>query len=160
MDLHPNVATLAPLIGVWRGAGQGEYPTITSFAYTDEWTFSHTGKPFVAFVQRTRSTSGAPMHTESGYLRGTGEGALEIVAALPTGQVEIGAGHAQTRDSVLVISTDAEVHATPSAKRVDRIVRTFRVDGDTLTIELAMSAVNQPVTHHLASQLSRERMVE
>lgn len=158
MELHPNVAPLAPLLGTWRGKGQGEYPTITSFEYVDEWTFSHTGKPFVAFVQRTRSASGQPMHTESGYLRCPGDGTVEIVAALPTGQVELGGGTAEVTDGVLTVATEATVANTPSAKHVDLIRRSFRVEGDSLGIELAMAAVGQQVTHHLSSRLTRATM--
>ncbi len=158
MDLHPHVAPLAALLGTWRGTGRGSYPTITSFDYTEEWTFTHTGKPFIAFVQRTRSPEGRPMHTESGYLRCVGEGAVEIVAALPTGHVERGAGRADVGEGVLTVHTDAAVDGTPTAKEVARIVRTFRVEGDTLTIDLAMAAVGQELGHHLGSRLTRETM--
>lgn len=158
MDLHPHVAPLAALLGTWRGTGRGSYPTISSFTYTDEWTFSHLGKPFIAFVQRTWSPEGKPMHTESGYLRCVGDDAVEIVAALPTGQVELGGGRAEVSGGVLVVRTDATVSATPTAKRVDSIVRSFRVDGDALTIEMAMAAVGQELGHHLGSELTRGRM--
>ncbi|HHU38854.1 MAG TPA: FABP family protein [Propionibacterium sp.] len=158
MDLHPNVASLAPLLGTWRGKGRGEYPTITSFEYADEWTFSHSGKPFVSFVQSTRSAEGKPMHTESGYLRGTGDGAIEIVAALPTGQVEIGGGRADEAAGVLTLTTDASVTNTPTAKTVERVTRSYRVEGDVLDIDLAMAAVGQELGHHLASRLTRDTM--
>lgn len=158
MDLHPNVAPLAPLLGTWTGEGTGTYPTIATFGYIDEWTFSHSGKPFVAFVEHTRSASGQPMHTESGYVRCLGDGAIEIVAALPTGQVELGAGRADDADGVLTLTTNATVTNTPSAKRVDRIARTFRVEGDSLSINLTMAAVGQDLGNHLASHLTRATM--
>lgn len=153
MDLHPNLDALAPLLGTWRGEGHGEYPTISSFDYADEWVFSHTGKPFVAFVQRTRSPVGAPMHTEAGYLRATP--AVEIVAALPTGQTELGTGTAEVSDGVLLVSTDAEVRCTASAKTVDRIVRRFRLEGDVLDYDMEMAAVGVGLTLHLRSRLTR-----
>ena len=155
MDLHPNVAPLAGLLGTWRGVGRGEYPTITGFDYTDEWVFSHSGKPFIGFVQRTHSPAGQPMHTESGYLRPVGDGSVEIVAALPTGQVELGGGRAASDGDVLTITTDATVTRTPTAKQVDRITRSFTVRGDTLQVELAMAAVGLELTHHLSSRLDR-----
>lgn len=158
MDLHPNVAPLATLLGTWRGSAQGSYPTIAPFDYTDEWTFSHTGKPFIAFVQRTWSPAGQPMHTESGYLRCPGGDAVEIVAALPTGQVESGVGRADVTDGGVEVTTDATVTSTPTGKRVDRIVRRFHVDGDALTIEMSMAAVGQELGHHLGSRLTRARM--
>lgn len=153
MDLHPNLTHLAALLGTWRGQGHGEYPTISSFDYADEWVFSHTGKPFVAFVQRTRSPVGAPMHTEAGYLRATP--AVEIVAALPTGQTELGTGTAEVSDGVLLVSTDAEVRCTASAKTVDRIVRRFRLEGDVLDYDMEMAAVGVGLTLHLRSRLTR-----
>ena len=158
MDLHPNVVPLEALLGTWRGEGRGEYPTITSFGYADEWVFSHSGQPFLAFVQRTKSPTGQPMHTESGYLRCPAPGVVEIVAALPTGQVELGGGTAEAADGVLTVATDAGVSNTPTAKTVERITRTFRVEGDALTIDLAMAAVGQELGHHLASRLTRDTM--
>lgn len=154
MDLHPNMAALAGLLGTWRGHGHGSYPTISGFDYDDEWTFAHTGKPFLSFVQRTRIST-MPMHTESGYLRSPGPGLLEIVAALPTGQSESGTGFYRTDAGELVLQTDATVLNTPSAKPVRRIVRRFRLEGDRLSLETAMDAVDQGLTRHLLATLER-----
>lgn len=156
MTLAPNLVPLAPLIGTWRGTGRGHYPTISDFAYTDEWQFLDVGKPFLAFVQRTwHPDTHQPMHTEAGYLRVPTEGVLEIVAALPTGQTELGTGTLQTADGVLTLSTDAAVACTPSAKRVDRIARVFTVDGDQLLYRMSMAAVGIEGTPHLESVLAR-----
>ena len=98
--LNPLCAPLRPLLGVWRGNGHGEYPTIEPFDYSEEITFSHVGKPFVAYVQRTMlASTGLPAHAEAGYLRAVGDEQYEFVITSPTGLVEI--------DRVVVTPGDA-----------------------------------------------------
>lgn len=154
--MHDVIAPLAPLLGTWRGAGRGEYPTIQPFEYADEWVFTENGKPFVAFVERTWNAEGQPMHTEAGYLRCPAPGLVEIVAALPTGQAECGSGSLEVSPAVaLTVATDALVRNADSAKHVERIVRRFELSGDTLGYGMQMEAVGQPLTHHLAATLRR-----
>lgn len=156
MALHPALVPLTPLIGTWRGPATGEYPTITTFTYTDEWQFLDVGKPFLAFIERTWNAEGSPMHTETGYLRFPAPDVVEIVAALPTGQAELGVGSYLATPDAVTIVTDAEVRNTPSAKRVDRILRRFTVRGDELSYHLEMAAVGQDLTTHLRAQLTRQ----
>ncbi|WP_425307281.1 FABP family protein [Ammonicoccus fulvus] len=154
-SLPPPIAHLQPLLGTWRGEGHGEYPTIASFDYVDEWEFvAPPGKPFIRFIERTWDADGQPKHTETGYLRCPSPELIEIIAAIPTGQAENGSGSV-TVDDGLTIATDAIVLNTESAKRVDRIVRRFEVNGDELTYGMEMAAVDQPLTLHLRATLRR-----
>lgn len=156
MPLSENLSPLAPLVGTWRGTGSGHYPTITDFSYTDEWQFIDVGKPFLLFVERTwHPETGAPMHTETGYLRIPAPGVIEIVAAIPTGQAELGTGSVTAAGGVLTIELAAEVRNTPSAKQVDRIARRFIVTGDTLDYAMTMAAVGVGDTPHLEARLAR-----
>ena len=88
-DLAPDLTPVASLIGTWKGEGAGSYPTIDDFVYSEEITFADVGKPFLHYVQKTRGPSGAPMHTETGYLRIPGNGTAEFVLTQPTGQAEL-----------------------------------------------------------------------
>ena len=156
MDLHPLCEPLRPLLGTWRGSGHGEYPTIVSFDYNEEITFSHVGKPFVSYVQRTSlAATGLPAHAESGYLRAVGNDEYEFVITSPTGLVEIDRA-VVSRDEGLTIDVIADaVHRTPSAKPVTEIVRRIVVDGDSLRYDMSMAAMGLALTHHLRAELRR-----
>lgn len=156
MALHPNLEPLADLIGSWAGDGHGEYPTINDFDYREEITFADVGKPFLVYTQRTWNASGAPMHTETGYLRAPAPGRVEFVLAQPTGQTESGEGTLTMDGDVLAISLEATVTNTATAKQVDATRRGYRLVGDELLTHFDMAAVGQPMTRHLTSTLARQ----
>lgn len=151
--LHPDAAVLSFLIGTWRGEGSGEYPTIESFGYVEEISFTHVGKPWLLYTQRTRhAVEDRPLHAETGYWRPVGDGRVEVVMAYPTGHAEIASGIVQGSTVEVVSET---IIATPTAKRVDQVNRRIVVDGDVLRYELAMAAVGLPLTPHLVATLHR-----
>ena len=154
--MHDSIIPLSALVGTWHGAGVASYPTMSDFAYSDEVTFTDIGKPLLAYSQRTWTTEGRLMHVETGYLRVVGEGRVEIVVAIPSGQTELGSGEFSSDDAGVFISTDAAVQVTPTAKAVDRIVRSYRCDGGTLTYDMAMAAVGVGLTAHLHSELTKD----
>lgn len=140
------------LLGTWEGEGRGEYPTIESFTYREHVTFSHVGKPFVFYQQKTSSPQGQPLHAEVGYFRVPESGVVELVIAQPTGMAEMHTGR--------VVGTDIELSAqevvrTPSAKSVTAVKRSISVDGDVMKYRLDMAAVGQPIQFHLEATLRR-----
>ena len=157
VDLHPDIAVLAPLLGTWSGRGSGEYPTIEPFEYTEEVTFGHVGKPFLSYGHRTRSVpDGRPMHAETGFVRVPAPGRIEWVLAHPTGVTEIEEGALTVTADVIDMEMAATtIGRTSSAKDVNALSRSIRVDGDTLTYTVRMGAVGQPLQHHLAATLHR-----
>lgn len=156
MELHPALEPVAQLVGTWRGRGHGEYPTITAFDYIEELTFTNVGKPFLIYLQRTWSPTGAAMHTETGYLRTPGDAAVEFVIAQPTGQTELAEGGMTETASGFEIELRSKVVNAATAKHVEATERHYSVAGDELRVDFAMAAVGWPMTHHLSSTLHRE----
>ncbi len=157
-ELHPSVAGLAPLLGVWAGQGRGVYPTIEPFEYFEEVTFGHVGKPFLSYAQKTRAVSdGRPLHAETGYLRVPAADRIELILAHPTGVTEIAEGTLSVGDATIEVELVATtIGRSASAKEVTALGRSIRVDGDELTYTVHMGAVGQPLQQHLTATLRRK----
>jgi hypothetical protein len=158
-DLHPNVQELATLLGTWAGRGAGVYPTIEPFEYTEEVVFSHVGKPFLAYAQKTKAVAdGRPLHAETGYLRVPQPGRVELVLAHPNGITEIDTGTYTVTGEVIDIElSSTTIGVAPTAKEVTVVGRSFRLDGDELSYALRMGAVGQPLQDHLTAVLHRKQ---
>ncbi|HWG64500.1 MAG TPA: FABP family protein [Streptosporangiaceae bacterium] len=155
--LHPDLAPLAFLLGGWEGAGVGGYPTIESFQFGQELSFSHNGKPFLIYASRSwllddDGNRVRPLATETGYWRPQPDNQVELVLAHPTGITEIYIG--EVTGTKIELRTDV-VARTSSAKEVTAGHRLYGlVDGD-LAWAYDMAAVGQPLQPHLSAQLKR-----
>jgi hypothetical protein len=156
-DLHADLAALAPLVGRWSGRGSGKYPTIEPFDYLEEVVFSHVGKPFLAYQQKTASAAdGKPLHAETGYLRVPQPGRVEWILAHPSGVTEIEVGSYSATGTVIEFEmTAATIGLAPTAKDVTVLGRSYRLDGADLSYTLDMGAVGQPAQNHLRAVLRR-----
>ena len=159
MNLHPDIAPLATLMGTWEGDGAGDYPTIDAFRYREQVSFGHVGKPFLSYGQRTwHPEHGTPMHAETGYLRAVstpsaaGPVRVELLLAHPTGIVEVEEG---TLEAGVVRLATTSIGRSATAKDVVSLRREFRIGDDELSYDLWMAYADVPETHHLHATLRR-----
>ena len=154
---HADLAPLRFLLGRWEGAGVGGYPTIESFQFGQEISFSHNGKPYLSYVSRTwlldaDGRPGRPLAMETGFWRPRPEGKLEVVLAHPTGIVEIYLG--EVSGTKIEMATDL-VATTESAKDVRAGHRLYGLVGSDLAYAFDLAAVGQQLQPHLSAQLKR-----
>ena len=157
-ELHPAIEHIAWLVGTWWGFGVGGYPTIDSFRYEQEITFSSDGRPFLRYESRTWLIDDdgnrlRPSGSELGWWRpGAEPRELEVMIAHHTGIVEIYLGEAVF--SKIELTTDV-VARTGTAKEVGALHRLYgQVEGD-LAYAIDMAAVGHPLQSHLSARLQR-----
>jgi hypothetical protein len=154
---HPSLRPLLYLLGRWEGAGVGGYPTIESFRFGQEISFSHNGKPYLIYSSRTwllddEGAIGRPLAMETGFWRPQPDNQLEVLLAHPTGFAEVYLG--QITGTKIEMATDAVVR-TSSAKEVTAGRRLYGLIGADLGYAYDMAAVGQPLQSHLSAQLKR-----
>ena len=157
VSLHEACQPLALLLGEWHGSGRGQYPGLTEFEYREQVTFSHIGKPFLTYSQKTQNVfDGQPLHSEQGFLRIIDDKKLEMVVAQPTGIVEVHHGfYASNPKSCLINLHATEVSGTATAKPVEQVQRLLRIADNILTYNVSMAAGGEPIQQHLEASLER-----
>lgn len=150
--MHPDIAPLAFLLGVWEGDGEGSYPTSSSFTYHERLTFEHVDDAFVLYTQESWTPEGEPLHFERGVLRPGGPGRVELTLAHPNGLTEVSEGTMEGR-SLELASTSIGRSETGSA--VSELARRYRVEDDVLSYELDMATEDVPLTFHVRASLKK-----
>ena len=149
-ELPPSLEPLAFLIGSWRGEGEGEYPGVAPFRYTEELSFEHVGDPFLLVTESSWTPDGAPLHFERGTLRPVGDGRVDLTLAHPIGVAEVAEG---TIEGTTVTLASTAVVRTTTGSPVTEIERRYRRDGDELSYELDMAMEGVERTFHVRATL-------
>ena len=160
-ELHPEMLPLLPYIGLWRGRGQGGYPTMEDFAYGQEVRVSHDGRPFLYYEARSWLLDAddkpvRPAAREVGWLRITKDDGkrheAELELSHPTGIMELYYGSID--GTTMELATDAVIRS-PHAKEVTGGKRLYGIVEGALMYAAELAAMGQPLLPHLSARLER-----
>ena len=147
---------LRRLEGDWAGNGEGEFPTIDSFAYRETFHFYCNGiEPMLHFEQRTwRQPNDEPLHWESGFLRLDDSGEIEMVNSQNGERVEVMRGQLQWDAESLNLELNSTLLGNDPRLTATR--RRYTLSGPTLSYRIWMATTRCPeLTHHLEASLQR-----
>lgn len=153
MELNPTLLPLEWLLGTWEcdEPGEGSFPTIKPFRYTETLHFSHVGQPVINFMFNAfHAESKKPMHRECGFVRmQPGTNRVAFIIAQNSGLVEIEEGELTGQQLSL---QSQQLARTSFAKEpyVKQICRVFQLRPDgKLEQTVSMATDNQPLMQHL-----------
>lgn len=166
-DLNPGMLALLPLVGVWRGEGEGRDPESGDYRFGQEIVVSHDGGNYLRWESRSWVVGAdgeyvRPDLREAGFWRVTGDGipgsvdeeVVELLLTHASGVVELYYGQALTQSS-WELATDVVIRSKSGAlvggaKRLYGIVE----GGDLAYVEERILA-DGDLEPHLSARLSR-----
>ncbi|WP_216211344.1 FABP family protein [Amycolatopsis aidingensis] len=159
-NLNDACLALLPLVGVWRGEGEINYPTIDGpVRFAQQLTISHDGRPFLLHEARSwlLDSDGnviRPGARETGWWRPQDDDSIELLLAHNTGIIELFYGKPRGQSS-WELGTDAVVRSV-SAKEVTGAQRLYGLvnNGDLGYVE-ERAMVGQPMQPHVSAYLRR-----
>ncbi|WP_433610181.1 FABP family protein [Prescottella agglutinans] len=166
-DLHPGMLALLPLVGVWRGEGEGNDPETGDYPFGQQIVVSHDGGNYLTWESRSWRLDAdggyaGPDQRESGYWRVAGDGipgstneeVVELLLTHASGVVELFYGQALTQSS-WELATDVVIRSESGeliggAKRLYGIVE----GGDLAYVEERVVA-DGPLEPRFSARLQR-----
>ncbi|XP_056276966.1 THAP domain-containing protein 4 isoform X2 [Pseudoliparis swirei] len=152
-DLNPSLLPLDWLLGTWESdePGEGCFPTIKPFRYTETLTFSHVGQPVINFTFNAfHAETKKPLHRECGFIRmQPGTNRVAFMIAQNSGLVEIEEGELTAQQLNLQSQALARVSFArePHVQKISRVIQ-LQPDGR-LEQTVSMATDNQPLMQHL-----------
>ncbi|XP_076667165.1 peroxynitrite isomerase THAP4 [Andrena cerasifolii] len=160
LPLNDAIKPLAWLKGTWKtdGPGIGIFPTIETFKYCEEISFTSIGQPMLNYRARSwHSETKMPMHYEVGFLKivpNTNRLVLLLAHNIGVTTVEEGV----FEDKVITLKTTGIQRATEESKPppVIELQREFKLVGNNLQHTLCMATTKTPQPHeHLRATYTK-----
>lgn len=155
-------SALKQLKGIWRGEGEGQFPTIDAFRYRETLRFdANETEPLVFFEQKTWMLSEKgdivePLHWESGFLIVKEDGSIDLLNAQNSNRVEVLTGEMTVLENGFELALKSVVHAHDPQMRIS--ARAFKLVNNTLNYTVAMGTDKvADLTPHLSCTLIRKR---
>lgn len=145
-DLHPGLLALLPLVGVWRGEGEGhDADTGTDYHFAQQIVVSHDGQNFLTWESRSWVIDDdahfvRPDLRESGFWRIGEDDTIELLLAHAEGSVELFYG-APLNQTSWELATDVVIKSQ-SGRRAGGAKRLYGLvpDGDLAYVEERVDA--------------------
>ncbi|RSN09862.1 FABP family protein [Streptomyces sp. WAC 05977] len=161
-NLNDACLALLPLVGVWRGEGEVDYPTIDGpYRFGMQLTIAHDGRPFLTHEARAwlLDEDGKvirPAARESGFWRPQADDTIELLLTHNTGIVELFYGKPRGKASVPAweLGTDAVVR-TSTAKDVTASQRLYGIVNGELGYVEERAMMGQELQPHTSALLRR-----
>lgn len=157
MSQSSSLEILNSVLGIWRGTGQGKFPTIEPFQYAEVHSFSQVaGRPLLSYTQDTFLLGPAgeeteASHFETGLIKVEEDGSLTLSNAQDSMRVEVLRGLIEELEEGFQIVWTSELHGNDP--RMVSSKRLYRFDGTTFhyTIDMATQTVPDEQRHLEAS---------
>jgi THAP4-like, heme-binding beta-barrel domain len=140
-DLHPGLLALLPLVGVWRGEGEGNHPETGDYRFGQQLIISHDGQNYLNWQARSwvigddGDDDATPDLRESGFWRIGEDDSIELLLTHAEGWIELFYGNPLNQTSwelvTDVVITSASGAKAGGAKRLYGLVE----DGDLAYVE-------------------------
>ncbi len=158
-DLNPALLALLPLVGVWRGEGEGDAPELGAHRFGQQIAVTHDGGPFLAWESRVwlLDEDGAyvrPLDRESGFWRITPDDVIECMLTHSSGLIEMFYGAPRNQTS-WEMATDVVIRSAsgPQAGGATRLYGIVE-GGDLAYVEERAFGDGEP-RPHMSARLAR-----
>ncbi len=154
-SLNDACLSLLPLVGVWRGEGEANHPSLEeSYRFYQQITIAHDGRPFLSYesiswrLDRSGGEVGEPDLREFGFFRPQQDDSIEFMLLQSTGVSELFFGKPRSQTS-WEFGTDA-VLRSPTGEDANASSRLYGI------VEGALAYVEERASsqHELQPRLS------
>lgn len=153
------VAPFAKWLGRWDGEGRGLWVADPPFRYRESLTIEAVpDRALLRLAQRTEELdTGELSHSEVDFLRLLPEEAVELMLAIPAGNVKLHTGRLQ--GGILALQPQT-ISGSPTSRPLRLVQRTLELDHEVLRSAVAIAIGDEEMAPHVQAWLHRSLSAE